>query len=202
MSARPSDGSSRFIVGIDLGTTNSVLAYVDAAAGDEATVELLEVPQLTAPGTVESRSQLPSFLLIPREEEMPAKSIRLPWGAPDEGHVVGALASKRAAEAPDRVVSSAKSWLCNAGVDRTQPILPWVAEEGGGGAGRVSPLSASAAYLSHLRRAWDAGVGKAAKAPLSDQDVYLTVPASFDAAARELTVQAASEAGLENVHLL
>lgn len=202
MSDRPTDGSSRFLVGIDLGTTNSVLAYVDTGAGADATVELLEVPQLTSPGTVEPRSQLPSFLLIPREEEMPAKSIRLPWGAPDDGHVVGTLASKRAAEAPDRVVSSAKSWLCNPGVDRTQPILPWVAEGTEGGGDRISPLAASTAYLAHLRRAWDASVGKSAKSPLAKQDVYLTVPASFDAAARELTVQAASDAGLETVHLL
>lgn len=204
MSQSTSDGEARFIVGIDLGTTNSVLAYVDTGAGDDAEkVLLLEVPQLTSPGTVEERSQLPSFLLIPREDEMPAKSIRLPWGAPDDGHVVGTLAAKRASEAPDRVVSSAKSWLCNPSVDRTQPILPWVADAGAEkGGDRISPLAASTAYLSHLRHAWDASIGKTAKAPMAEQDVYLTVPASFDAAARELTVQAASAAGLERVHLL
>lgn len=202
MSDRAAEGDARFIVGIDLGTTNSVLAYVDTEAGDEAAVELLEVPQLTSPGTVEERSQLPSFLMIPRDDEMPAKSIRLPWGAPDDGYVVGALAAKRAAEAPDRVVSSAKSWLCNPRVDRTDAILPWVGEGAAASDARISPLAASTAYLAHLRRAWDGSVGKRAKAPLGDQDVYLTVPASFDAAARELTVQAAASAGLEKVVLL
>ncbi len=204
MSARATEGEARFIVGIDLGTTNSVLAYSDTAGpGDTVEVQLLDVPQLTSPGTVEARSQLPSFLLIPREEEMPAKAIRLPWGAPENGHIVGALAAKRAAETPDRVVSSAKSWLCNARVDRTQAILPWVGEGAADAkAERISPLDASAAYLAHLRGAWDAGIGHAEKAPLAEQDVYLTVPASFDAAARELTVQAAAHAGLERVHLL
>lgn len=204
MSGTPSDGESRFIVGIDLGTTNSVLAYVDTeAAEDVLGVELLAIPQLSAPGTVEERSQLPSFLLTPREGEIPAKAMRLPWGAPDGGRVVGTLAAKRAAEAPDQVVSSAKSWLCNPSVDRTEAILPWVADGSASAATeRISPLDASTAYLAHLRQAWDAGLGAKEKAPLSTQDVYLTVPASFDAAARELTVQAAANAGLERVHLL
>ena len=203
MSGPASEGDARFIVGIDLGTTNSVLAYTDTGGGEGAEVRLLEVPQLTSPGTVEARSQLPSFLLIPRREEVPAKSIRLPWGAPEAGHVVGTLASKRAAESPDRVVSSAKSWLCNANVDRKEAILPWV--EGGaetGGTERVSPLQASTAYLAHLRAAWDESFGKSEAAPLAEQDVYLTVPASFDAAARELTVEAAKAAGLARVHLI
>ena len=204
MKERTSDGDARFLVGVDLGTTNSVLAYVDSQGEDGAdAVQLLAIPQLSSPGTVEERSQLPSFVLTPRDGEMPAKAIRLPWGAPDGGRVVGTLAAKRAAEAPDQVVSSAKSWLCNPNVDRTEAILPWVAEGAGSAAAeRISPLDASSAYLAHLRRAWDSGIGAREKAPLAEQDVYLTVPASFDAAARELTVQAAANAGLPRVHLL
>lgn len=200
MSGRTGGGDARFVVGIDLGTTNSVLAYSDTRE-ESAAVRLLDVPQLTAAGSVEERTQLPSFLFLPRRDEMPAKALRLPWGPAAGGRVVGTLAAKRAAEAPDRVVSSAKSWLCNAKVDRSEAILPWVGE-GGGDAERVSPVEASSAYIAHLREAWDAGVGKAEKAPLAEQDVYLTVPASFDAAARELTVEAAAKAGLERVHLL
>jgi len=203
MSAPASERPARFIVGIDLGTTNSVLAYIDSAEADGETVRLLEVPQLTAAGTVEARAQLPSFLLLPRAGELPADSIRLPWGPPEEGRVVGALAARRAAEAPERVVTSAKSWLCNPRVDRTQPILPWIADADPGAEGdRISPLEASASYLAHLRSAWDAEIGDRDGARLAEQDVYLTVPASFDAAARELTVQAAAWAGIPRVHLL
>lgn len=203
----------RFVVGIDLGTTNSALAYVDTLELDDrasgATIRTLDVPQVTAPGTLEPRPLLPSFLYLATSEELASGGFALPWGAPPEGRVAGALAAKRAAEAPDRVVSSAKSWLCNERIDRTAPLLPWipeagaVAEPGGADVPRVSPLAASTAYLAHLRDAWNAALAADdAALRLEHQDIYLTVPASFDAVARELTVRAASDAGFTRVHLL
>ncbi|MEW6270596.1 MAG: Hsp70 family protein [Thermodesulfobacteriota bacterium] len=201
---------SRFIVGIDLGTTNSALAYVDTAQleerGKSADIRTFDVPQVTAPGTVEPRALLPSFLYLATAEEAAAEGLRLPWQKEASGAVVGALAAKRAAEAPDRVVSSAKSWLCNERVDRTAPILPWVPDAGHAAdpaLPRCSPLAAATAYLAHLRDAWDhAFAASDPDARLACQDVFLTVPASFDAVARELTVRAAADAGLTRVHLL
>ncbi len=189
--------AARYVVGIDLGTTNCVLAYVDAGAvepGSEAVaVDVLAVPQLIKPGTVAARAQLPSFLYLPAAGEMKAESLVLPWG--QAAHVVGELGRARGAEVPARVVSSAKSWLCSVGVDPSQPILPWNAPDD---VPRLSPVDASAAYLRHLRAAWDASM----PAPLAAQEVYLAVPASFDAAARDLTVRAADEAGLGGARLI
>lgn len=196
---------SRYVVGIDLGTTHSALAYADADAAErgEARIESLPIPQLTAPGTVEARTLLPSFLLLPRPGELNEDALRLPWGVPESG-AVGTIAARRAAEAPDRVISSAKSWLCHPGVDRTARILPWTpGDESTGDADKRSPVEASTAYLEHLKHAWNAAM--AADDPslrLENQEVVLTVPASFDAAARELTVKAAAAAGLERVRLL
>ena len=170
-------------VGIDLGTTNSVLASV-GADGEPA---VLPVPQLVAPATVESRDALPSFCLLPGGED--AASLALPWDeAP--GYAVGEYARRRAAEVPDRVVGTAKSWLGYAGVDRREPILPWDAPPE---VGKISPVEASARYLRHLAAAWDAA---RPDEPLAGQSVTLTVPASFDAAARDLTRDAARLAGL------
>ncbi len=209
------EAPSRFVVGIDLGTTNSALAWVDTAEGDghgSPPIHMLAIEQLTAPGTVEVRSLLPSFLYLPHAGELPAQALRLPWGGPAESEsepeVVGLLAARRAAELPDQVISSAKSWLCHSGVDRSAPILPWLPPGGAAAPGatagrRCSPLEASAAYLEHLREAWNHAVARGDEgAQLERQDVYLTVPASFDAVARELTVRAAAEAGLTRVHLL
>ena len=214
---KSSDGSeaapNRFVVGIDLGTTNSALAYVDTEGLDEhatgAEIRTLDVQQVTAAGTLEPRPLLPSFLYLATPEELASGGFALPWGPPPEGRVAGVLAAKRAAEAPDRVVSSAKSWLCNERIDRTAPILPWIPETGVAADAsvpavpRVSPLAASTAYLAHLRNAWNHAM--AADDPsqrLEQQDIFLTVPASFDAVARDLTVRAASEAGFAHVHLL
>jgi molecular chaperone DnaK (HSP70) len=186
----------RFIVGIDLGTTNSVLAYVDTGAGevdpDAPPIAVLPVPQLVKAGEVASRDRLPSFLYLPADGEFPAGSLELPWGR--EERVVGELARARGADVPGRVVASAKSWLCSVGADPTGPILPWGAPDD---VPRLSPLDASTAYLAHLRAAWDASM----PAPLAEQDVHLAVPASFDAVARELTRRAAEAAGLA-VHLI
>jgi molecular chaperone DnaK (HSP70) len=187
----------RFIVGIDLGTTNSVLAFVDTERvdpdPDAPSVQVMPVPQLVKAGEVAARDRLPSFLYLPAPDEFPAASLALPWGPAER--VVGELARTRGAEVPGRLVSSAKSWLCSVGADPTGAILPWRAPDD---VPRVSPVDASAAYLAHLRAAWDAAM----PAPLAAQDVFLAVPASFDAVARELTERAAERAGLGGAHLI
>lgn len=187
--------ASRFIVGIDLGTTNCALAFIDTEAGEEARVQAFEVPQVVAPGQPAARPTLPSFLYLPAEGELPPGALALPWSE-RATQTVGEFARSRGAEVPARLISSAKSWLVHPGVDRNAAILPWGA---GDDVPKLSPVAASARYLAHLRAAWDAAH---ADHPLPEQDVLLTVPASFDAVARELTVQAAREAGFDNVTLL
>jgi molecular chaperone DnaK (HSP70) len=188
---------ARYVVGIDLGTTNCVLAWIDAQAatpGEETPrVQALAVPQLVKPGVVEARTQLPSFVYLPAANELPPASLELPWGRAE--HVLGELARARGAEVPARVVASAKSWLCSVGLDPMQAILPWNAPED---VPRLSPVDAEAAYLQHLRAAWDAVM----PAPLDEQEVYLAVPASFDASARDLTIRAAERAGLGAARLI
>jgi len=186
-----------YVIGIDLGTTNSALAFARQPGDprDIATVALLSIPQLVNPGEVRDEPLLPSFLYLPGPADFPAGSLTLPW---DESPVavVGALAQKRGAEVASRLVASAKSWLSHAGVDRTAAILPPNAPEG---VARISPVAASQRYLEHLRRAWDS---KVPDAPFTDQQVFVTVPASFDPVARELTLEAAREAGYQNLQLL
>jgi hypothetical protein len=192
---------SRYVVGIDLGTTNSAVAYVDTGVGEGAdtVVTHLMIPQVVNPGVVEERPLLPSFLYLPGPNELPAGSLRLPW-APDCDHAVGEFARTHGSQVPTRLVASAKSWLCHPGIDRRGPVLPWKAPEGGR---RVSPLEASTSYLKHLCDAWNHLIAREVRENrLEHQDVILTVPASFDAVARELTVEAARAAGLENVSLL
>src|SRR5579864_8123769 len=186
-----------YVIGIDLGTTNCALAYAPAGGDsrEPSTVTLLEVPQLVNPGEVRDSPLLPSFLYIPASSDFPAGSTALPW----DDHppfVVGALAQKRGAEVANRLVSSAKSWLSHAGIDRTAPILPPNAPEG---LEKISPVEASRRYLEHLRAAWDA---KMLDAPFAEQQILVTVPASFDAVARELTLKAAEQAGYQNLVLL
>jgi hypothetical protein len=201
--SRPAE-RSRYVVGIDLGTTHCALAFADAAAAaGEVRIENLAIPQLIAPGTVEARTLLPSFLFLPGPGELPDEALRLPWGASAGGGATGTLAARRAAEAPDRVISSAKSWLCHPSVDRTARILPWAPGDVAQGSDRRSPVEASTAYLEHLRDAWNAAMASGdPSARLEHQEVVLTVPASFDAAARELTLRAAAAAGLPQVQLL
>jgi molecular chaperone DnaK (HSP70) len=184
--------AARFLVGIDLGTTNTACAYVDTREG--RAIRVLDVPQLVAPGRVEPRSTLPSFLYLAGEHELPAGSLDLPWASARDW-CVGVLAREQGARVPGRLVASAKSWLCHGGVDRTAAILPWGAPEE---VARVSPVEASARTLAHVREAWDATFPE----PLADQEVVLTVPASFDEVARELTLEAARVAGLPNPVLL
>ncbi|HKQ74314.1 MAG TPA: Hsp70 family protein, partial [Blastocatellia bacterium] len=182
---------TRYIVGIDLGTTNSALAYVDATAPeDRARIEVGAVPQLVNPGEVEDRSLLPSFLFVPGEMDFAKGSLNLPWDRNPQ-FVIGELARKRGAENPARLISSAKSWLSYAAVNRAAPILPWQSPDE---VPKLSPVDASARYLEYLRSAWDNRMAK--KSPelaLSEQDIFLTVPASFDEEARELTLRAAEQ---------
>jgi molecular chaperone DnaK (HSP70) len=190
---------SRFVVGIDLGTTNCAVAYFDTGAGDDPPLTHLPLPQVVAPGTVEERPLLPSFLYLPGPNEQPAGALKLPWDA-HRDYAAGEFARTFGSQVPTRLVASAKSWLSYAGVDRRQPILPWKAPEGGR---KVSPLEASTLYLKHLVEAWNYLVARdVAEHRLENQDIILTVPASFDAVARELTVEAARAAGLERITLL
>jgi molecular chaperone DnaK (HSP70) len=187
------------ILGIDLGTTNSALAVADG----EQPARALGVPQVVGPGEVAERPTLPSFLLLPTELETPPVQLQLPWSGPLR-YAVGTFARERGAELPHRLVSSAKSWLCNPAIDRTAQVLPFRGaqrelDKDMEGGERVSPVNASARYLAHLRAAWD---DANPDEPADEQDVLVTVPASFDPVARELTVVAAREAGFERVTLL
>ena len=171
-------------IGIDLGTTNSALAFIDSAeagAEDAPAIRILDVPQYVAAGRVEALRTLPSFLY-------------LAGPGPDQ-QFTGTYAREQGVLVPTQCVHSAKSWLSNPEVDRTAKILPWDAQE----AGRVlSPVEASTRILKHLADAW----AKSQGSPLGDHPVVLTVPASFDEEARELTVMAAREAGIEKLTLL
>lgn len=193
--------NSRYIVGIDLGTTNSVASYIDMETAGSGVPEcrLFKAPQVTDAGVVEELDHLPSFLYMPAESELPENSLSLPW-AEEMPFAVGKFARKRGAEVPLRLVSSAKSWLCYPNLDKTSPILPWNAPEG---VLKMSPVEISSCYIEHMRMAWNHTM--AAGNPdynLEHQDVFLTVPASFDAVARDLTVKAAENAGLKNITLL
>ncbi|MBQ7815316.1 MAG: Hsp70 family protein [Thermoguttaceae bacterium] len=231
--------SAKYVVGVDLGTSNCELAYlpVDGANDDEPRV--LEIPQFVATSTIERRDKLPSALYVGPEEERGLADWRLPWnetsldgdaeagevggesgkdgksgkggffrkifgiGAngkadaarpsgtsnPNALYLVGEIALRRAAETPERTVVSAKSWLTHSRVDRREPILPWGAPDG---TSRVSPVEASRRYLAHLAAAWNDAFPDA---PIFEQQVVLTVPASFDESARELTREAAVGAG-------
>lgn len=185
----------QYILGIDLGTTNSVLAFAPEGA-EQPQVELLPIPQLVAPGVVESRPSLPSFLYLAPEHEAAGGVFDLPWRKAvtkaDKGQVfvVGELARRQSAENPQRTVVGAKSWLAHSRVDRHQPILPWGAPAE---VPKISPVMASRRYLEHIVAAWEHAHPEA---PAAEQVVVLTVPASFDAAARELTREAALAAGL------
>ncbi len=188
---------ARYSIGIDLGTTHCALSWVDHAAsdGDQVVHGVLDIPQLTGPAAVEAKPLLPSFLYLPHESELTPGDLALPWGA-QQDFAVGELARTRGAATPIRLVSSAKSWLCHPGVDRRAPLLPADAPEE---VHRISPLTASIRYLSHLRWAWEQAHPEA---PFDAQDVTVTIPASFDPAARELTAEAARAAGFQQLTLL
>jgi len=191
--------ASQYIIGIDLGTTNSALAFASASENPDpfapANVQVMAIPQLANPAEVREPDLLPSFLYLPGTADFPAGSLALPWD-PGRGYVVGQLAQMRGAENAGRLVSSAKSWLSFSGVDRTSPLVPFRAPEG---VDKISPVEASRRYLEHLREAWDSANSAA---PFADQQVLVAVPASFDAVARELTLEAARQAGYQNLTLL
>ena len=194
------ESESRYVVGIDLGTTNCALAYVDTSLPeDERRAEAFEIPQLIAPGEVESLPALPSFVYLPEAHEVRPELLSLPWCPNGRDLAVGALARDTAAASPGKVVCSAKSWLCYEGLDRRSAILPWDRRPP---PRRISPVDASRLYLEHLRDAWNFVMAQdTEELSLERQETVLTVPASFDAVARELTVEAAEKAGL-NVRLL
>jgi len=189
--SKSNEYSPRFIVGIDLGTTNSVVAFCPVQA-DLPQMELLPIPQLVAPGVIETRAGLPSFLFLAGQ---PDAAYDLPWGSGND-FAVGEIARRQSADAPDRTVAAAKSWLCYSRVDRHQPILPWNAPPE---VNKVSPVTASQRFLEHLAAAWN---HQHPETPLARQRVVLTVPASFDASARELTREAALQAGLPEDFIL
>ena len=197
MSPSP-DGETRYVVGIDLGTTNSAVAYVDLQKPSPRRISFLNIPQLISLGQIGNRAVLPSFLYLPGPYELPPGSTPLPWDK-NRDYAVGEFAREQGALVPGRLVSSAKSWLCHAGVDRTAPILPWGTE---GDVRKVSPVEASARYLQHIREAWNESLGQQEDNRLEEQTILLTVPASFDEVARELTVKAATQGGLSRVILL
>lgn len=192
---------ARYIVGIDLGTTNSALSYVDllSPGKNNRGIRLFPIPQLTAAGEVTRLPVLPSFCYLPGRYDIDEDAVRLPWQAGKSvSRFVGAFARDHGAKVPARLISSAKSWLCHAQADRRAKILPW------GSAGdipKMSPVEATAAYLQHLRDAWNHVHGEE-EAHLENQFLVITVPASFDEVARDLTLEAAKMAGLGEVLLL
>jgi molecular chaperone DnaK (HSP70) len=188
----------KFTIGVDLGTSNSVLAF-SALSGDEGS-EVLAISQWDTPSTLMDSVTVPSFLYLP--EDAVAAQIR-GRGPLSSGWVVGRLARRKTSETPGRVVQSAKSWLCQHAADRTAPFLPWLsdtlAEQD-----KISPVTALALILAHLRAAWnDRFAGQGPGFAFDAQDITITVPASFDAAAQRLTLLAAQQAGFpDHVRLL
>lgn len=185
---------AHYSVGIDLGTTHCVMSFLELG-NEDASVQVMPIAQMTAPGTVEEHTQLGSFLYQPHDNEMMADALRLPW-TNEPTALVGAIARNLGSKTPIRLVSSAKSWLCHGGINRRQAFLPAGSPED---VAKISPLRATELYLDHLVNAWQ---HQYPNAPLAEQDVTITVPASFDPAARELTAEAARNIGLTNITLL
>jgi len=185
---------SQYIIGIDLGTTNIAVSYLNAEEAEEAVPELFAIIQITDQGERDKRATLPSFLYLPDDKEVSKKALDLPWAA-ERDYCVGAFARKNAQLLPGKVISSAKSWLCAQNVDSDSKILPWNHEDP---SRKISPVTATQRFLEHLRDAWNDSIGADnAKAKFQKQDIVLTVPASFDAVARDMTMQAAKKARLE-----
>ncbi|MGC8720043.1 MAG: Hsp70 family protein, partial [Thermodesulforhabdaceae bacterium] len=193
---------AKYVVGIDLGTTHCVVGYAPITKDQRPEIRIFNILQVTAPNEMRALPVLPSFIFLPGPHDLPPESIRMPWDSSsvDASYVVGEFARQRGAEIPHRLISSAKSWLCHAGVDRTKPILPWGSPKD---VKKLSPVEAMSLLLRHIKNAWNAEMAKDDPAlELQQQDILITVPASFDAVARELTVQAAQIAGIENFTLL
>ena len=198
--------TSTFVVGIDLGTTNSALAYCRPHRAKDASYNVLGVEQLVAPGQRAAKKVLPSFVYVPHEGEVAPDETAMPWDGDadwtlEKGQaVVGAWARERGIAVPDRLISSAKSWLGHPHVDRLAAILPWRSDMK---SGKLSPVAASTLYLRHLISAFAYTQAKANEpVDVSKTQVVLTVPASFDEVARNLTYEAAKSAGIKDLTLL
>jgi len=190
----------KYIIGIDLGTTNSAVSYVDLEAdiSKDKGIKLFKVPQLTGAAEISTLSVLPSFCYIPGKYDIADESIRLHWVS-DEINFVGKFARDHGAKVPSRLVSSAKSWLCHSNADRREKILPWGSGED---VAKISPVKATASYLKHIRMSWNSTKGEDDDYYFENQMIVITVPASFDEVARDLTIEASKLAGLRNVTLL
>jgi hypothetical protein len=193
-----------YIIGIDLGTTNSVVAYTPVTVnpnGPESPdrIKILDIPQFVDTGAIEERPVLPSFIYVPSAHEASNGTFSLPWD-PENAMIIGEYARERGAEVPQRMIASAKSWLCHTMIDRNKAMLPWGRPDEVPG---FSPVEASALILGHIRHAWNFRMaGDDPDLNMENQEIFLTVPASFDAVARELTVRAAEMAGLPHITLL
>lgn len=207
--ASEANHQTKYAVGIDLGTTHCVLAYKDLSQAEGGELKLMPIAQLSSPGSVEEREQLPSFMYMAHHSEVNERDLVLPWGTPqnsafDKGDqststdipLVGAVARKLGEKTPLRLIASAKSWLCYNGVDRRSDFLPMNSPDE---VRKASPLQVSIAYLDHLQQAWDHAFPEDA---LAEQDVTVTIPASFDPVARELTAEAAKAVGFKHLTLL
>ena len=187
----------RYIIGIDLGTTNSCISYVDSE-DSKLSIQPLRLPQLVAPGYIEALPTLPSFYYLTASQEWPSGSLTLPWKKNGE-NIVGFLAQAQGAKVPTRLVQSAKSWLCHAAANRKDKILPSEQEADQ----KISPVEATAHYLRHIREAWNHLLARShPEADFEQQEIVLTVPASFDEVARRLTAEAAKMAGFIHLTLL
>lgn len=182
----------KYLIGIDLGTTNCTLAYSESV--NDAPIEQFCIPQITTAGTQAENFSLPSFIYFSLSEEAKAQTASIDWD-PARQFCVGAFAQKRGGELPSRLIASAKSWLCHSGIDRREAVLPYGADEE---VPKMSPLQACAELLRHMREAWD----EKKEVPFSDQSIFITVPASFDPSARQLVLEAAEKAGYPEVILL
>ncbi len=186
----------RYIVGIDLGTTNIAVSYVDLTENigksPKERIRHFRIPQLTGPGEFSPHEVLPSFLYIPGTYDISRRDITIPWSG-DPAYFAGVWARDHGAKVPSRLASSAKSWLCHDRADRRARILPWGS---GDEVAKVSPVETSAAFLAHIRAAWNRRSGDDEDLFLENQQIVITVPASFDEAARDLTLEAAQSAGL------
>ncbi|MGZ8160999.1 MAG: Hsp70 family protein [Methylobacter sp.] len=189
--------TTNYLVGIDLGTTHTVVAYAKADNTHQE-IQIFQIEQLVAPGQVAARPLLPSVRYHPASGELSEADLAFPSGTPSESEtaVIGEAARLLGSKSKGRFVTSAKSWLSHPSVDHAADILPWGS---GDDIDKVSPIAASASYLSHIRTVW---AHRFPDAPLEKQDIVITVPASFDEAARSLTLEAARFAGLPNVRLL
>jgi Hsp70 protein len=184
----------KYIIGIDFGTTNCTMSYISAKGVDNPIIQFI-IPQVIAFGTQGDDFSLPSFLYFPTQEELSKKNSTMEWD-PNCEYCLGTFARQRGSEVPTRVVSSAKSWLCHLGIDRRSKILPLTSEEE---LEKISPLEACSKFLKHLKEAWDS---KMPNAPFVEQQILVTVPASFDPSARQLIQEATELVGFPQTILL